>query len=94
LIPLFKVYILEAVLLVFNRLLFIYYTDMFLVIITWTPYGKIDQIQCSKATKPFDLFFTYDLMGNRIAKKKIDAAPLDEDMTYYVIDALGNFRIN
>lgn len=57
--------------------------------VTWTPNGKIDEIQYS-GNKP-NLKFLYDALGNKVAKviRKLDRSA-DSTVTYYYRDAEGS----
>ncbi|MBT1706531.1 hypothetical protein, partial [Chryseosolibacter indicus] len=54
--------------------------------ISWTPYGKVKRV--SKAGSGYTEF-SYDASGNRVSKKRINAAGLSIT-NYYVRDASGN----
>jgi RHS repeat-associated protein len=59
--------------------------------ITWTPYGKIAEIQrtATGANPVTDIIYTYDAMGNRISKRvQLNSGAVT--ITCYVRDAQGN----
>lgn len=57
--------------------------------IEWTVAGKVHAIIRPETSSKPDVYFSYDAMGNRVAKKSI-ATSGDVDITYYFRDASGN----